>query len=299
MNKQLTIAEVKERITMREVLEMLGMPRPSGTGKIACIFHADKSPSLHIYPDHWYAFCCGRRGDVIDFVAEAQGTTTRGAYHMLLEKVGGRQPLGFTRMSYDRHFAPVRRDFRRELEAKSEATVSQDLERLVRTSWPGAGITADDLIYQWKCRVTDTQLLIPHWRDGKVHAVKTRHLVTGEKRSWPGSTYGPSMYMLPTGAIRGRACYIVEGESDTWALHIASRGANVYGLPSGASMWKDEWIDIHRLHEYPLVLVATDMDEAGEAAARRILAAIPRAVRVQLPDEDVVASIQKGWTPPW
>lgn len=44
-----------------------------GDGKAKCLFHNDKNPSMHVYPDnHIYCFSCGKRGDVIDIAMELQ-----------------------------------------------------------------------------------------------------------------------------------------------------------------------------------------------------------------------------------
>jgi CHC2 zinc finger len=50
-------------------------------GKIACPFHDDSSPSLHVYgePERgWYCFGCGRGGSIFDLAAEVYGLSPRG-----------------------------------------------------------------------------------------------------------------------------------------------------------------------------------------------------------------------------
>ena len=50
-------------------------------GKIACPFHSDRTPSLHVYerPDQgWTCFGCGRGGSIYDLAAELEGITPRG-----------------------------------------------------------------------------------------------------------------------------------------------------------------------------------------------------------------------------
>ena len=51
------------------------------SGKIACPFHPDRTPSLHVYPDAeqgWFCFGCRRGGSVYDFAAERWSMSTRG-----------------------------------------------------------------------------------------------------------------------------------------------------------------------------------------------------------------------------
>ena len=47
--------------------------QPLQAGKICCPFHADSTPSLHIYPDHFHCFGCGARGDHIDWLMIIDG----------------------------------------------------------------------------------------------------------------------------------------------------------------------------------------------------------------------------------
>ena len=42
-------------------------------GFIRCPFHADRTPSLKLYGDHFHCFGCGAHGDVIDLTAALLG----------------------------------------------------------------------------------------------------------------------------------------------------------------------------------------------------------------------------------
>ena len=43
--------------------------QPIEAHKIACPFHADSTPSLHLYDNgKWHCFGCGKHGDVLDFI---------------------------------------------------------------------------------------------------------------------------------------------------------------------------------------------------------------------------------------
>ena len=62
--------EIRERLTMRQVVEFYGFEVNRG-GFISCPFHSgDNSPSLKIYPGNrgFHCFGCGAHGDVIKFV---------------------------------------------------------------------------------------------------------------------------------------------------------------------------------------------------------------------------------------
>lgn len=61
--------EIRERLTMREVVEFYGFEVNRGR-YINCPFHSENTPSLKIYPGNrgFHCFGCGAHGDVITFV---------------------------------------------------------------------------------------------------------------------------------------------------------------------------------------------------------------------------------------
>jgi hypothetical protein len=55
--------------------------RVGRSGKLRCLFHDDRHPSLHVYQEAgrgWYCFGCGRGGSVYDLAALLWGRNTRG-----------------------------------------------------------------------------------------------------------------------------------------------------------------------------------------------------------------------------
>lgn len=55
--------------------------RVGRSGKLRCLFHDDRSPSLHVYREPargWYCFGCGRGGSIYDLAALLSGRGTRG-----------------------------------------------------------------------------------------------------------------------------------------------------------------------------------------------------------------------------
>ena len=62
------------------VSELLGVRAVAGR-KVACPFHSDEHPSLHVYPTPdrgWFCFSCRRGGTIYDFAAALWGVQTRG-----------------------------------------------------------------------------------------------------------------------------------------------------------------------------------------------------------------------------
>jgi hypothetical protein len=73
----------------RYVRELLGR-RPCGNHKIACPFHEDQRPSLHVFatPERgWCCFSCGRGGTIYDLAAALWGMTPRGREFIQLRRL--------------------------------------------------------------------------------------------------------------------------------------------------------------------------------------------------------------------
>jgi len=57
---------------MPDVARFYGM-QINRSGMACCPFHNEKTPSLKVYPDHFYCFGCGATGDCTGFVAKLFG----------------------------------------------------------------------------------------------------------------------------------------------------------------------------------------------------------------------------------
>jgi DNA polymerase I-like protein with 3'-5' exonuclease and polymerase domains len=57
-------------------------------GKIACPFHEDNTPSLHVYSDHYYCFGCGAHGGHLDWLCEAEGLSPDAAIDVIFHWQG-------------------------------------------------------------------------------------------------------------------------------------------------------------------------------------------------------------------
>jgi DNA primase len=56
--------------------------------KGCCPFHGEKSPSLHVYDDHFHCFGCGAHGDAISFVMQNEGASFPEAVERLAGEAG-------------------------------------------------------------------------------------------------------------------------------------------------------------------------------------------------------------------
>jgi DNA primase len=56
--------------------------------KACCPFHTEKSPSFHVYDDHYHCFGCGAHGDAITFVMQTEGAAFMEAVERLAAEAG-------------------------------------------------------------------------------------------------------------------------------------------------------------------------------------------------------------------
>lgn len=81
---------IKATVPMPTVARMYGY-EPNHAGMIICPFHADKTPSLKVYPQAgrgFYCFGCGAKSSVIDFVMMMERVDFSGAVRMLAGEIG-------------------------------------------------------------------------------------------------------------------------------------------------------------------------------------------------------------------
>ena len=79
----MTKEEIKENVTMREVVERYGL-EVNRAGFVSCPFHkGDRDPSMRIYKDSFHCFGCGADGDVFTFVRNMEHCDFRTAFEIL------------------------------------------------------------------------------------------------------------------------------------------------------------------------------------------------------------------------
>lgn len=79
----MTVEEIKERYSMRDILSMYGF-QINRSGYINCPFHnGDHTPSLKIYLKDFHCFSCGAHGDIFTFVEKMENLTFKEAFRLL------------------------------------------------------------------------------------------------------------------------------------------------------------------------------------------------------------------------
>ncbi len=74
-------------IPTQDYVRVLSGRSPASARKVACPFHDDRDPSLHMYDGgSFYCFGCRRGGTIYDFAAHLWGCNTRGADFLALRE---------------------------------------------------------------------------------------------------------------------------------------------------------------------------------------------------------------------
>jgi len=90
--KGLTVKKATNKITDEDVTAARRIPiinfiKVRRDGKAVCLFHGDKSPSMHVYKDnHFYCFTCNKKGDVLDIIQKLHGTSFHDSIRFLIGK---------------------------------------------------------------------------------------------------------------------------------------------------------------------------------------------------------------------
>ena len=76
--------KVKQSVSAESAASFYGV-KTGRSGMTNCLFHSDRTPSMKIYPDHYYCFGCGAHGDVIALTAQLLGLSQLDAAKKLAE----------------------------------------------------------------------------------------------------------------------------------------------------------------------------------------------------------------------
>ena len=78
---------IKNLYSLQEALQEAGV-KVGRNKKALCLWHNDRSPSMHVYREKVHCFACGRGGDAIDVFAATNGLETKDAVQALAARFG-------------------------------------------------------------------------------------------------------------------------------------------------------------------------------------------------------------------
>lgn len=285
------IAIIKSAVTVPEVAQLLGYETEND--KIPSPWNPDeRTPSCHLYEDHFYDYGTGNFGDLFDLYKAIQPTRKDGSENTLGSMIWGVRNKAVKAGREPGDVEPQRPRVVQDLSHTLPITIAHEV----------AGLQTK----MFHTRVDNAGTIhVPHLQGDKdplVYGVKLRQ-PNGQKTSVPGSTFTYRLYS-PTGWMylnKSARCIITEGESDSWAMwhKIGDSGIDVFALPSGASAWKDHWLE--DLQPYGTVLLCFDNDRAGEQALEKVSRKVgyDRAKTLKVPQlyNDAREALAAGWEP--
>ena len=77
---------LKARVDLRSLVQETH-PVTKGS-KIQCLWHDDRNPSLHVYPDGYFCFACGASGDHLDWLTATRALSFQEAVEVLVHHAG-------------------------------------------------------------------------------------------------------------------------------------------------------------------------------------------------------------------
>jgi DNA primase len=85
--------ELRARTPLAAVVgRRVKLARSGRQWKGCCPFHGEKTPSFHVYDDHYHCFGCGAHGDAVTFVMQSQGAGFIEAVEQLAAEAGMEVP---------------------------------------------------------------------------------------------------------------------------------------------------------------------------------------------------------------
>ena len=83
-------AEIVSKIKLSDLALEYGAQKGKGTPNYHCCFHDDKTPSLSLDDKRGFFKCfgCGKEGNIVDFVSEAENISREEAVNKLIERAG-------------------------------------------------------------------------------------------------------------------------------------------------------------------------------------------------------------------
>lgn len=307
MNDHDRMKEAALRVPMVDVIDMCGLGPVNRQKKIPSIYQEERTPSLHVYEYDFFDFSTGQGGNQIRFVMDYFSCSYMKALQFLAR--------GEARWGMDTHKpkpAPKKRtpaDLTRiwEEQPLMDDNWKDRAMEVIREKWPT--IHLGDLVYQFGSKVVHGAIWTPHYNSDRtlVRGIKSRSLISGKKTAVPGSQFTHHLYYChgpfsPTPA----ASIIVEGESDCWVMSKLLKGEHVqvFGLPSGANVWNNAWIE-ELVGD--TVYLALDNDDAGQAATEKIASKLIdedqnggdrfKVKVLEVPGGRVAEAAAAGWKP--
>jgi DNA primase len=261
--KHYDLDDIRERVDLRSLFDEEKIPCPWSENHRG---GDDSTPSLHIYPDGFYCFGCGRSGDGIDLLQKLQGMSFYGA----VEEMAKHQSSACIGQKRLTRLPPIPWEVVERM--KENLLQSEEAQDYLRSR----GVQPE---FARRClHVGYSQfnsIAVPHVVDGEVVNIKFRihpdYLAEGQNKytSPPNRHFRhlwPWGFFHQKGYHNGDNVFITEGEFD--ALLLLQAGLPALSVSSGVQTDLRPWVSF--LKRFETVFFLYDMDEPGDKAWEKI-----------------------------
>ncbi|MFO0380051.1 MAG: toprim domain-containing protein [Cyclobacteriaceae bacterium] len=262
------ISEIKAQLTIAQVLDHYGL-KPDKNNRLNCPFHADKTPSMQVYPETNTVFCfssnCklhGRAIDQIDFILHKEGISKHSAI------IRAQELLGHTSNEKEQPpFEKLFKVFQANIK-KSESAKAYLQNRKVRVELSQAGFNATGWSQMKHCIIfplTDKEDKIVSFYGRSIYDKnEARHFYSRDRKGlyprWPVSS--ATTLILTESVIDAATLYQLDDVRSHLTAVLACYGTNGFT--------PDHEQAIKELKHLEEVIIFFDGDEAGREGSKRI-----------------------------
>jgi len=261
------IPTIKSRLTITQVLEHYNL-KPDRNNRLLCPFHADKTPSLQVYPDTntWTCFstnCRAGSGDVIDFILNKEGFTKHEAIEKatILAGAMGIAPTGSRQPGLPELFASFLQSLPRSPKALAYVK-ERGLEKVTEIGYnPGSQTTQMKYCLIFPLKDRENQVAGFYGRSILNEGDKRHYYSAGRKGLYPGYPERSTQTLILTEAILDAATLLQLPEiAQSFSL------LSLYGTNGLTDEHLEAIRQLNQLHEIILFL---DGDQAGKKATEK------------------------------
>jgi len=306
-SKMLDYHEVVEKIDLRQIIAP-GHPI-TGTKPILilCPWHEEKKASCAIYPSRIHCFGCNRSLSTLEWVADAEGLDIDNNFGEVV-RVANEKYVGIITPSVRQAPRQVARDARHiaPLDPKFAEYAHRNLGN--KREWFLSRGISNAVVDEFLLGYSNNAFTIPIFHpDGSLLTVRYRRddaVSTTGNKYW-GVEGRNATYLFNAKALNevnsyssGGVIVIAEGELD--ALRLLSDNILALTFTNGVEAWRHLWKtpeDILPFSLFRVVVIAFDMDEAGQSSAKSLAELFGRLARILKWDskygKDVTEVIQR------
>jgi len=236
-------AEIVSKVKISDLAVEHGAEKGKGTDNYRCCFHDDKNPSLSLNDERgWFkCFGCGKEGNIVDFLAEAEHISKEEAVKKLIERAGI--------TSNTKSFI--------NLDLKKETNSEKDLR--VKITLPKPGKLISNFAQEVSNVLKDKNILF--FRNDSKEVVEVGKLKNEKEQIYTGFRAvkpGRFITLAERYIVPGNRVAIGKGENVVFEFQPKSMTADLANTVLQSPILEDSLLNINRIFTVPLPIMHND-----------------------------------------